>query len=63
MKGLDLSLRDRLVCYSVIGRFALRHLHCLLWDFGGLPRRFVIVFSSIFLNKNYGASQRTVSTD
>lgn len=53
MKGVKLGLTDRLACYSVIGRFALRHIHCLLWDFGGLPRRFVIVFSSLFLNKKY----------
>jgi glycosyltransferase involved in cell wall biosynthesis len=63
MKNVDLSLVDRLACYSVIGRFALRHLHCLLWDFGGLPRRFVIIFSSVFLNKNYDPGIQSASAD
>jgi glycosyltransferase involved in cell wall biosynthesis len=55
MDGIQMNIPDRLICYTVIGRFALRRAHCLLWDLGGLPRRFVIVFSSLFLKKNYNA--------
>jgi glycosyltransferase involved in cell wall biosynthesis len=56
MKNVNLSLVDKIACYTVIGRFALRHAHCLLWDFGGLPRRFIILFSAVFLKKKYSAN-------
>lgn len=59
LNGVQVSLIDRTICRAYIARFGLRHIHCLLWDLGGLPRRLVIVVSARFLNKNYGTNQRT----
>jgi len=57
MDGIDLSLTDRLACNLTIARFGLRNAHCLLWDFGGWPRRLVKMISSLLLNKKYQLPQ------
>lgn len=53
LEGVNASLLDRVFCRVYIARFGLRHIHCLLWDLGGLPRRFVAVTAALFLKKEY----------
>jgi len=59
LKDVDVSWLDRMICRMYIGRFGLRHIHCLLWDLGGLPRRFVAVTSALFLKKKYTVERKS----
>ncbi|MBK8935905.1 MAG: glycosyltransferase family 2 protein [Chloroflexi bacterium] len=58
LKGVNISMIDRMICRVYIARFGLRHIHCLLWDLGGLPRRFVAVTSALFLKKKYTVERK-----